>query len=56
LEFNVIFHGLPTFGDRHIQGNDGTELAGGGSDRSRRASSSAIVSAHNFAVGALAIF
>jgi len=44
LEFNVIFM-EPTFGDRHVQGNDGTELAGGGSDRSRRASSSAIVSA-----------
>jgi hypothetical protein len=47
---------LPTFGDRHIQGNDGTELAGGGFDKSRRASSSAIASAHDFAVGALAVF
>jgi len=38
------------------QDNDGTGLAGGGCHRSRRASSSAIVSAHYFAVGALAVF
>ena len=44
LGFNVI-HGLPTFGGSACQDNDATGLASGGlPHRSRRASSSAIVS------------
>jgi len=54
LEFNLIFMDCRL--SEIAMSRAMTKLAGGGFDRSRRASSSTIVSAHDLVFGALAVF